>query len=991
MLSRLLSAVITMATIGATACPGLQTNQNDIGGEPGSGGLIVGDNIVITRDGIIEPRRGLMYITTLTETNYISRLGYYSKAIVVATKREPTEGHPSLIELQYSSNGGVTWGVLAELESEPDRILEARGNLYAASQEGVSRVETLAASQTAFSAGIPPARDIYALSGVALAVVSSGITQPPKTAAAYRAIWTHVDATGNKLVGAPSSRVIAKNTSASVTDDKLVSTAIPSNAPSNSVVEFYRSKYVSIATDENADPGDELFLVGKRTVPTSKVVTGLAYDSGFGTVITATTSVAHGLAPGDVVSTGHGSVSGSGGSTFPLGTKYVATVPTPTTFTYFGSGVPGGTASGLTITMNVLAVGILDQTLEELVGEALYTNPTQGSILAAQYPPPSARDIAMFRGSMFFADTVDVQRLSISLLSVGSPNGLISGDTVTVGGETFTASSTEIPNDVTNTFFLTTTGTASKNVEDTANSLVRAINRHGSGHHYTGASYLSGPNDPPGMISIWLDNPAGSLVTASSSRGTAFFGLGNSSADTRPNGLSWSNQLQPDAVPLLSYARIGADEKKILRIVPLRDSLIVIKEDGVWRLTGDSPDTFRIDPLDLTSICVAAGSAVALENTVFALSRHGVVRISDTGVTVISRPIENLLRPLITGALGETTAEIAHAVGYESDHKYILWAPASSDEAEPSQAYVYDFFTQAWTRWTVSSIGAIVDPVLDKLFIASGDEIRVERKTLTPSDYADDENDVTVVLAQGPSVTLSSSTGVDAGDRLLQDGASAVILSKAGADPNAVLTLDRILSLEMRHQDATITPSDGFLPPFTAMVISQPSSTEVIVFDESGISIGDSISNGFDSALIADMTGTLLTLDAELPFVDFTGGEAKIEKAIPVDVEWNTQFGDPGSVIHSREVDIFFRSVYYASAWLRFASNLHPSVESVPIYGTLLVDPPTAPSTIRVSVPRNEQRSNRLSVRFSMQQAQCAMQIQGFQIVFEPGRERVSR
>ena len=53
-----------------------------------------------------------------------------------------------------------------------------------------------------------------------------------------------------------------------------------------------------------------------------------------------------------------------------------------------------------------------------------------------------------------------------------------------------------------------------------------------------------------------------------------------SSNEQKINRVYYSKFQQPEAVPLLNYFDVGAADKAILRIFPLRDSLFVFKEDG---------------------------------------------------------------------------------------------------------------------------------------------------------------------------------------------------------------------------------------------------------------------------------------------------------------------------------------------------------------------------------------------------------------------------
>ena len=67
-----------------------------------------------------------------------------------------------------------------------------------------------------------------------------------------------------------------------------------------------------------------------------------------------------------------------------------------------------------------------------------------------------------------------------------------------------------------------------------------------------------------------------------------------SKSDVLPNGLSWSSPDEPEHVPPKFSALVGARKKAILGMATTRDSLFLLKEDGVYRVTGTNGD-FRVE------------------------------------------------------------------------------------------------------------------------------------------------------------------------------------------------------------------------------------------------------------------------------------------------------------------------------------------------------------------------------------------------------------
>jgi len=885
---------LALASLLITSCKGLHTQPNDVGEVP-QGALVEAVNVVVSRDGIIEPRRGLKRAgTQLPGTNLI---GTYSGKTIRA-------GGGTL----ESSSDLSAWTTLLESD-EVTGWVEKTGNLYVATSDGVQRVEA-AATDSAFPAGMPPARDIDA-------AYFGGTTIPEDSSAAYRTVWTYLDPRGRRIVGAPSGR--RAFTAASGARNFAPCTAIPPGLPAGAVAEFYRTSIVA----SPLTPDDEMKLVGQRSVPAAATATSLERTSS--TTVTVTTSADHGFQIGDVVTLGHGSVSGSGSSVFVLGTSVVSAVPSTSSFQYQSTGL-NGTAGSLSIDCTPLAVGILDTWPDDLTTDPLYTNQSQNGAISAAYPPPVASRIADFRSCMFFGDTQGQYDLTIQLLGVydDADGGVRAGDTITIGGTQFSAvasgltsdgRSKEIPDDQTNTFMVYVSAAGpNANTEDAAHSLIRAINRYGSGEHPLFATYASIVDGAPGLIRI--SSPT--AFTVSASRSSSWSGLGTALSDDWANGLYWSEQEQPDSVPVLNYMRVG-DDSAIRAMVPLRDALIILKDDGIYRLTGDTPSSFRVDPLDLTVKPLEGRTAVALNNTVFAWASQGVVRISDTGVTIISRPIEDQLWPLAVLA----RRDLAFGVSYEADHKYLLWLPRTGDSASASRAFAYDYITEQWTTWSVAALSGVVSTVDVKLLIADGDGYLLqERKAYAAEDYADSEVTFTIASASGRAVVGTCAEAPVAGDRIAQGAMTAVVTAVTGSSPYT-LTIDRAAS----------------------------------------------------------------------GFIGFEAGSATLYRAYSVSVKWAPKFGDPGASMHARETDLMFRSVYFASATASFDTDLNTTGDSVTLSGERqkLTDPVAGSHRLRVSIPRGEQRCSRLGIGFSMRCASSPMQIQGLEVLYEPGSERSTR
>jgi hypothetical protein len=427
------------------------------------------------------------------------------------------------------------------------------------------------------------------------------------------------------------------------------------------------------------------------------------------------------------------------------------------------------------------SITLTDSTPDSLRGTTIYIAPSQETILQSNDPPPFCKDFCQFKGYMLYINTRSKHRLSLTMLAVGGSSGVSSGDVITIDGVTYTGGVAE--NVSTKTFQIVTSGTPSQNIADTSLSLIRVINQNTS-NTTVYASYLSGVNDLPGKILLEERGLGGSsFAVTASAHGSAYNPqlptsgtTVASSNDTFAHGLYISKKDQSEAVPITNLRFVGSAADEALRVIPLRDSAFILKEDGVYRLTGTSIDNFYVAPFDTTARIIAPDSAVVLNNQIWCLTDQGVVAISDTGVSVMSRPIE----PDITALFGLNLTSVkrySFGVAYESDRKYYLWTISNAGDTYPTQAFVYNLFTNTWTRDTRAKTTGIVSPVNDKLYL--GDALtnytNIERKDFSYTDFADYASTYTISSSSDTSVILSSVQGVDVGDLLYQGGSFSVI------------------------------------------------------------------------------------------------------------------------------------------------------------------------------------------------------------------------
>lgn len=259
----------------------------------------------------------------------------------------------------------------------------------------------------------------------------------------------------------------------------------------------------------------------------------------------------------------------------------------------------------------------------------------------------------------------------------------------------------------------------------------------------------------------------------------------------KKNIIYYSKSYQPEAVPQENYIQMGSEEKEILRIFPLRDSLFVFKEDGLYRVTADYiPPT----PVLFDSSCVlnAPDSVSVSNNNVYCWTTQGIQYINESGSTLISRPIDTeVLKVSSTSYSNFKTATFG--VGYESDNSYVVWTVKNINDAIATQAFRFSSVTGTWTKYQKINTCGIIKHADDKMYLGAGDVpfIEQERKQFAREDYADREYAFGVPVyswLQNNKIALQSVDNINIGDAVIQEQGLTIyqfnsLLKKLDNDP----------------------------------------------------------------------------------------------------------------------------------------------------------------------------------------------------------------
>ncbi len=1049
---------------------GLHTFSN-FHSEIPEGALSLADNVVIDKDGIIEPRRGLgQYGVIGTSSADIADavLLYKDRILANYGNKIAWDAGDGDFSNEFPGNFAPTENGLRI------KYVESNGNLYITTSDGIQKIAATSAA-TLGAAQVSSSGAIRALTGSAVPVYGGATFMDPFSKVAYRITWGTVDVNENFLEGFPSPAIEVVNPSSNFASTEITF-QIPAGITTDYFYRIYRTN-VAVAADfdtiGDVSAGDEMRLVIENGVTASDLLAGsitvaditpetfrdngvnlytnefsgegilqansqppfakdvalyknavffantrtkhrttstllgldgikrfnsiedsISISSIVGSVITL--SAPHGMLAGQTVAlvgTGAGldgnyTITAVTADSIDVGVDVSAADPATTSIygssltisdgttpiTYVFVGRPEASSIQFPVPASLASSGTADSvtlySIDDAVKYIFYFK--QGTVDA-----PTAADAVLIEVDITTAVTADdvaaafavaadektfdlvVDSISTDTVIIKTATNGTSTDTTTTSGSiVITKIQDGQGEDVTNRW-VRYSGfvSAAQAIDDTARSLALVINSDPSSS--VNAFYEFVADGLPGRITYearTLDPDAFFI----SSTVPAIFNpaLNNLSsvAEDKPNRIYYSKVFQPEAVPLVNYFDVGPKDKAIKRIVALRDRLFIFKEEGIYSLTGEDSTNYFVAAFDNSAMILAPDTASVLNNQVYALTTQGVVAVSEAGVLIKSRPIENIFNA-ITSPRYTHFKTATHACSYEADRSYIIWVPNVAEEQIPTRAYRFNTFTQTWTSFRVSANCAVVNPIDNRLYVGAGDTnlIEQERKDLLRTDYADRQYTLslppTAFSVEG-QVELSSAALVEKGDFLVQTlyltpPQLLRVARKLAVDPGLPV-VDRSF-----YADFEVANGADLKERFNALVL-QLNSDLGSSFPSSTATTFEGLQtdfNAFVDALNADLTlgfstylkseGTINSemlvqsrLDATritvLSSQNFIQGDIILYKGIRSEVIWAPiAFGEPSIWKQVREGTIMFDNAGIAFAELGYNTDLSPNFEDI--------------------------------------------------------------
>ncbi len=796
---------------------GLYTYNNPIGAQSVAGSMQTAMNVNCDEVGITTTRRGFEFYSSQQFTvtsGPITNLFVYENTL-----------YTSYNDGQFAQDNGTgtwtTYGSGFRMRPPSGGFLHqmlAGGNSYFTTSNGIYKLSGVN-SNPPIGAGAPPALDTQT-------IVSSKISSGFLTASsqcAYSVVWGYTDESNLLIIGAPSNAAYAANTQsagASNNANVTVIISIPPFVEQNSTLPWFYQIYrtpntgsltvppgnnYQLVTQQNPSAGDltNHYVSFTDTVLDTLLGAALYTDSGqpdvgnpfnqpplaldmayfnsmafyanYSTLQDVfltldAVGATQGIQVGDTIS-----IKDSGS-----GSTYTYTGAASTSGTSVSGSSPALTATGLSFSVNIDGDGAQSITVDD---GGTHTGAHIAAVMQTAIRALVAN--SAFNAASIAAVTVVYTTVytvtSGSIAQTGGPSSVVitgaGASTLKLGvanGGT-EAAGANANNPTTRTFAIVTTGTPAVNIQTVAQNIVQVINQDPNNTLFT-IQYTSAASALPGQMEIFAQNLSQSFFSVVSSRTTCWTpalpssGITYASANvTVPNLLQVSEPGKPESCPPSFTEPVGSPNFPITRIIPVRTALIVVKPaEGVFLVTGTSPQSLTVTTLDTTAFIKGSETMAALNNAGYFFTTQGNMLVNESGCEIMSRNIQGDILALASSNYPNFSS-LAFGLGYQSDNAYILFLQKEPSDTYSTLQYRYNWITQAWTTWNKACTAAVVNTANDSLYIATpAGFILKERKTFTNADYADETIAITISSIGTNTFHLVSSMSVSVGDQITQ-------------------------------------------------------------------------------------------------------------------------------------------------------------------------------------------------------------------------------
>jgi hypothetical protein len=701
-------------------CTGLATDANPlIAGR--AGGMRVANDVVIAAEGVAMTRPGFPSVATETTTRVPRCMYVYNSEPIFNT----IDGAQWQLE---AANGSTITGdsTPPDLDIGGTQWLEARKSLYFTTTTGIKKLtaEDDTASEQA-GLGI----QIATLAGTAH-TATGGTNMPANSTWAYRLVLVKRDANGYIRRSPPSSRIMGYDTTADDAIDWSVNggrvyfqrdTNYPWHLAAGDTVEFYRTRHNTAGV--TSTPSAEHYLSFIYTLTSTDVTNGYfnppndtTIDDALGAAL-YTNPTQLGIANAKEIPPKAVAVAQWSGCAWYGNTSHrhrisleISKIATAAAGAADGLWAAGLTASFTSGSPTVTTAALNGARIGMYITDA-------GTPADAGTRVPAGTTITNITGAGPYTIT-----MSANALATAAGVSVDVGDRITIGGVEFyfaspgqfAAETIVLGNYDSRLLYLETgLGTVVERLRWSAYGMELGSAYYGlttPAWRYRVTAIGSennpiGSNGPGALVVESLDMGANSFTIDCPSLPNAFTPKATtltSDNDASVSRLYWSEPDEPEAVPLAQYVDIGNRLDPIMALVPLANSLVVFKTDGIYRVTGVAPDAWSVELVDSGLRLVNGNTVAEMDGFAWAWCTRGFYRVGETGALnltdgVIGRELAKRLTYAldlpIRGGFG------AYVVAWRATGCVFLSVQGEASDTSSEAWYCFSTTTGAWSKW----------------------------------------------------------------------------------------------------------------------------------------------------------------------------------------------------------------------------------------------------------------------------------------------------
>lgn len=657
-------------------------------------------------------------------------------------------------------------------------------------------------------------------------------------------------------------------------------------------------------------------------------------------------------------------------------------------------------------------VDIIDIATDALLGPTLYTSPSQEGILQNNDTPPICKDLCAFDGGMLYANTEGPERYFLTLLGVGGIRG-VSTDTVSItwpsnGNSPAFATSKEEGTAPTTGVPILSTGGASAGIDirETALNFCSAWNEWAVAQAKPlTVYYLSASDDLPGKMVIELVENSSNVgplkfrVSAHRDAWAPYADCLGGTYDLSRTGTTVTATLVSGvaAVPFVVGESVSsAGDGVNFGVGPYTVTAVTAT---TFTYTDTASGVAAASSIDFTLALFQASTNDAAPNRLYRSKRGQPEAVPAFDYEDVGSKDADILRVL---SLRDGSAFIFkedglyRKSGYDAEPKLfdptiILLAP---DSAVTMGNQIYALTTQGVLAISETGSEVVSRPIEKTLRALQGASLTNLRNLTFGCSYESEHKYYLWTIASSadttPTIAYVYNAATDSWVDTVRSRNHAIVMAVDDKLYAAVSTTNLVEKERKSFAHSDYADAD------VIVTVNSISGNDLALASASGLAVGDILTQGAPASRINAIVSNTITLASSSGFA--TGAATAVTGYQSI-AQWAPYVGgDASSMKHWHEAIFLLGNAHIPTISLSMATELAPSMETAQVNAIASVgqwvaasgtwDGIERPFNLRQTVPQEKRRAARLNLNWTHRNAWGVWSIDGVCFVFNGGDQK---